>query len=153
MPKGVKGYIKGHKHSKDTIEKIRNKLSQRIIIMCNMCGNNLSRPPSSIKINKRHFCNMKCRADFVKKYNPIEYRLHNKRIISDEERLKRRKAREKLNHYLRDKKISRPTCEFCQKKAHAHHDDYDKPLDVRWLCVKHHFEHHKKITHENKDLL
>lgn len=33
-------------------------------------------------------------------------------------------------------------CEKCGAKAQAHHDDYSKPLDVRWLCVKHHAEHH-----------
>ena len=34
-------------------------------------------------------------------------------------------------------------CETCGSLAvHAHHDDYARPLDVRWLCVKHHRERH-----------
>lgn len=36
-------------------------------------------------------------------------------------------------------------CEVCGavEKVEAHHDDYMKPLDVRWLCRTHHREHHK----------
>lgn len=38
-------------------------------------------------------------------------------------------------------------CEVCasNKAIHAHHDDYKKPVDVRWLCQPHHVEHHNKI--------
>jgi len=46
---------------------------------------------------------------------------------------------------IRDGRIERKPCEVCgSTKVHAHHDDYHKPLEVRWLCVTHHAEHHKK---------
>lgn len=42
-------------------------------------------------------------------------------------------------------------CEVCgEQVVDAHHDDYAKPLDVRWLCRTHHNEHHinerKRLT-------
>ena len=38
-------------------------------------------------------------------------------------------------------------CEACgTSKAQAHHCDYSKPLDVRWLCSTHHAEWHKHNT-------
>lgn len=34
-------------------------------------------------------------------------------------------------------------CEFCGSlNVHAHHDDYSKPLEVRWLCPLHHKQWH-----------
>lgn len=36
-------------------------------------------------------------------------------------------------------------CEVCGAgKADAHHDDYSRPGDVRWLCRRHHRLHHDK---------
>ena len=36
------------------------------------------------------------------------------------------------------------TCECGGVDVHAHHDDYAKPLKVRWLCAKHHSEWHNE---------
>lgn len=42
--------------------------------------------------------------------------------------------------------IARP-CETCgSTKVQAHHDDYSRPLDIRWLCFRHHREAHGQIV-------
>lgn len=52
-----------------------------------------------------------------------------------------------VNNAVRDGRLTRQPCEICGKdKAQAHHDDYSKPLDVRWLCTKHHAEWHRHNT-------
>lgn len=41
-------------------------------------------------------------------------------------------------------KLTMLPCEVCQdKETQAHHDDYSKPLNIRWLCSLHHIEWHK----------
>jgi len=54
-------------------------------------------------------------------------------------------ARDKVRYAIKKGKLTRKPCEVCGKeKAYAHHDDYSKPLDVRWLCAVHHSEVHRK---------
>lgn len=58
-----------------------------------------------------------------------------------------------VSHALRDKKLIRPlVCEVCkeEKRLHAHHDDYAKPLDVRWLCTTCHRDWHRHHTPRNR---
>ncbi len=50
-----------------------------------------------------------------------------------------------VNSAVASKKLTKGTCEICKaKKVEAHHDDYTKPLKVRWLCRIHHAELHRK---------
>lgn len=58
----------------------------------------------------------------------------------------KRAAHVAVGNALRSGKITAKPCEVCGNTAQAHHDDYSKPLDVRWFCAKHHAEWHKHNT-------
>lgn len=64
----------------------------------------------------------------------------------------KRQAYVKLGNALRDGKITR--AEACECGAtgrmHAHHDDYTKPLSVRWLCVPCHTALHVAINAQRR---
>lgn len=50
--------------------------------------------------------------------------------------------------------LVRGCCEICgnDEHVHAHHDDYDLPLDVRWLCPPCHRHRHNELAKINKDV-
>lgn len=57
----------------------------------------------------------------------------------------RESARKKLgNAVALGKIIPWPVCAIhsCEDKPEAHHPDYSRPLDVVWLCPKHHTDAH-----------
>lgn len=49
---------------------------------------------------------------------------------------KKRHAEIMVGNAIRDGKLIKQPCEVCgrEDRVHAHHCDYDKPLDVMWLC-------------------
>ena len=52
-------------------------------------------------------------------------------------------ARSLVARALRAGKLTRQPCEVCgTARSQGHHDDYAKPLEVRWLCFTHHREAH-----------
>ena len=55
----------------------------------------------------------------------------------------RASARRAVNNAVRDGRLTRHPCAVCgaTERVQAHHADYSKPLDVEWLCFKHHREH------------
>lgn len=59
------------------------------------------------------------------------------------------RAQTALNNAIRDGRLTKgDICEAdgCGRTdVHAHHDDYTKPLEVRWLCPLHHHRHHAEL--------
>jgi hypothetical protein len=52
-------------------------------------------------------------------------------------------AQMKLGKAVRSGKIKRLPCEVCgDPNVHGHHRDYSKPLEVIWLCARHHHAAH-----------
>lgn len=50
------------------------------------------------------------------------------------------KCRSAVQNALRSHRLIKQPCEICgaMENVQAHHEDYSKPLDVIWLCFKHH---------------
>lgn len=101
--------------------------------VCWKCGKLLEEN----RIGKNAYC-LLCHRGIVG-VNPTKYS-----DLSDEQK-KKANARSVLKMALRRGTLWRKPCEVCSHyETQAHHDDYDKPLEVRWLCEKHHLKHHGK---------
>ncbi len=102
-------------------------------------------------IIKRHKYNIKnkkkqkaYRQDYNKKNkkrhaeSQNKYRQHNKDKVA---------CRIICTKAVKSGRLHRQPCEICGtvKNINSHHNDYSKPLEVRWLCRKHHMELHRKV--------
>lgn len=65
----------------------------------------------------------------------------------------------RIAHYTAANAIKRglipkgESCERCgtTELLHAHHEDYDKPLAINWLCRTCHGVRHREINHERRN--
>ena len=60
---------------------------------------------------------------------------------------RRQKAHNMVSNAVKTGKLVRqPCCRCGNPKTVAHHEDYDKPLDLMWLCQVCHTQRHKEIN-------
>lgn len=58
----------------------------------------------------------------------------------------KRVAHNAVSNAIRGGRLAKQACEVCGDwNAEAHHDDYSRPLEVRWLCGRDHKAHHKRL--------
>ena len=103
--------------------------------ICSRCGGPNERLP-------QRYCH-ECHAAYQRKMRPLYSEL-------TPEQKKRANGSAKANTYKRRGKLVPKPCENCgaTKNIQMHHEDYDKPLDVRWFCAPCHRAWHKGL-HEN----
>ncbi len=83
---------------------------------------------------KKNFCKA-CAAQYNREWR--------KKNPSTGEQKVRDTIRFQTYYKIKSGKLIRQPCEVCgEVKVEAHHDDYSKPFEVRWLCGNHHREHH-----------
>lgn len=89
--------------------------------------------------------------DKIRDYEKNRSKLPHRKLLSlqvtkawrseDKRRLKCHNA---VRRAILNGTINRMPCEICgNEKSQAHHEDYDKPLLVMWLCDQHHKDRHK----------
>lgn len=62
---------------------------------------------------------------------------------------RRAAAHSSVSRAIRNGALVRQPCIRCgEEKSIAHHEDYDKPLEVMWLCQPCHKQRHKELKSE-----
>lgn len=112
---------------------MRKRLKDKRKTTCSKCNNLLE----DNRINKYRYC-LSCHNEYMRNNR----NKHSE--LSNEQRLKAN-CRSYLNTYLKRGVINKQPCIICNNmNTEAHHEDYTKPLDVKWMCRECHLSHHMK---------
>lgn len=99
--------------------------------------------------NQAYFC-LGCKAEDSRQWRSVhrapQEELDRIAAYKKEMAAFKRRVRRITEDYVRRGVLIKQPCEKCgtNEKVETHHDDYNKPMEVRWLCRKHHLEHHKE---------
>ena len=136
---------------------------------CIRCGE--SKPISEFYVHKMmadghlNKCKSCCRSDATanrvrhldryRQYDRERFSTLRRRMSVEKQRIsyrtrypEKRAAHVATGNAIRSGKLVKGPCEVCGSLVvDAHHDDYSKPLEVRWLCRVHHLIHHGRFVH------
>ena len=99
---------------------------------CSKC----SKPLEDNRVGKYRYCRS-CHASNMRENRPKHSEL------TPEQRLKAN-CRAYTKVYIKRGKLIPQPCELCSNnKTEAHHSDYTKPLEVKWLCRTCHLNLHR----------
>lgn len=112
-------------------------------------------------------CKSCCKSDLAKRVseNPEAFRAKSRersrnriRNADAQEHIKKWRSEDKRRMHchnavawaIKKGSLIRQPCERCGGKANAHHESYDHPLIVKWLCGSHHKQRHIELALEGK---
>jgi len=112
---------------------------------CQLCKNEENLLINSKYINKKGKINYQymckgCTSDRARKYRTTEKGKEVYREIMKKQYQNHKQkvcARQALNYHVKKGRVIKPDkCECCGeiKKVDGHHEDYTKPLLIKWLC-------------------
>lgn len=94
--------------------------------------------------------NRQRRSDYYLAYDRERSKLPHRRARLEQyvrEQPHKARARIAVHNALRDGRLTKQPCAICGDDAvDAHHEDYDRPLDVIWLCRAHHAQRHAELA-------
>ncbi|MPV69414.1 hypothetical protein [Burkholderia sp. BE17] len=117
---------------------------------CHMEGSLRTRNPDNARSLNANYMRRARAADPEKFRARDRESAQQKRILYPEKIL----ARQSLNNAVKRGDVVRPdVCEQCgiSTAVAAHHDDYSRPLQVRWLCRACHGKEHRTYKFERTD--
>ncbi len=140
-----KGYCRSCNSKRDKAWRIETGRSTKIRTGLCKCGKPFA-PSSKCYCTE---CATAWRKDYLNRNPEIKQKMsknfNKQRNDNDISRFKQQ-VRMLTRTAIRQGILVKKPCEICNEidNIEAHHDDYAKPLEVRWLCRTHHFEHHSK---------
>lgn len=108
---------------------------------CIVCGGNLHRKSD-------HYCSLPCEATYKAKNQDAprflsKWKLRKMKYLNDPLAEVRHWARQKTRKLIIEGRLKKGSCVVCgSSEVIAHHENYDRPADVIWMCDSHHKAYH-----------
>jgi ribosomal protein S27AE len=103
-------------------------------------------------VSKNRQDNLESKREYDRERSRLSHRMELRARVTKAwraEDLRRQQCHNAVRRAILDGRLVKSPCTRCgEVKSLAHHEDYDKPLDVMWLCQPCHKQRHKELKEE-----